>query len=82
MTAFFEKAAGGGEIITWAGDWNELDPSRSGAPNVLAEMASTYDYTPLTISQFLIPPTRITTSLTRPAMPRNTSPLTWPLESR
>ena len=46
VTAFFEKAAGNGDIITWAGDWNELNLSGSGAPIVLAEMASTYKYTP------------------------------------
>ena len=63
VTAFFEKAAGNGDIITWAGDWNELDPSRNGAPIFLAEMASTYDYTPLTISQFFI---QDTGSLVRP----------------
>jgi len=70
VTAFFEKASGGGDIITWAGDWNELDPSGSGAPIVLAEMASTYKYTPLTISQFFI---QDTGSLIRPLDTANKS---------
>lgn len=48
---FFEKAQQAGEIIMWAGDWNELTVD-NGGPRVITELASTYEYTPLVEVQF------------------------------
>lgn len=43
---FFEKAKQTGNVVTWAGDWNELGKI-GGSPQVLTEIAPTYDLTPL-----------------------------------
>lgn len=51
FTHFFEKAQQTGEIIMWAGDWNELTVD-NGGPRVITELASTYGYTPLVEVQF------------------------------
>jgi hypothetical protein len=59
---FFEKAAQAGEIITWAGDWDELGRD-NGGPKVVTELASTYDYIPLVEVQFF---TQSTGKLLRP----------------
>lgn len=42
---FFEEAAEAGEIVMWAGDWMEIETE--GAPKVVTEFASIYDYIPL-----------------------------------
>ncbi|NYZ77284.1 hypothetical protein H0O02_03135 [Candidatus Micrarchaeota archaeon] len=42
---FFTEAREAGDIVMWAGDWNELEGQ--GSPKVVAELASTYDYIPL-----------------------------------
>ncbi|MBU1112003.1 MAG: hypothetical protein KJ896_04440 [Nanoarchaeota archaeon] len=44
FTEFFETAQQTGDVILWAGDWNELE---EGAPKVVAELATVYDYTPI-----------------------------------
>lgn len=49
FTSFFEKATQAGQVISWAGDWNEL---ANGGPRVLAELASTYNYIPVVEVQF------------------------------
>ena len=38
---FFEEATEAGEVVMWAGDWNDLS---DGAPVVVTEFPSTYDY--------------------------------------
>ena len=52
FTDFFEKANQAGEIVSWAGDWNELADINSGGPKVVAELAATYSYIPLVEAQF------------------------------
>jgi hypothetical protein len=42
---FFERAKQTGNIVTWAGDWNELGKI-GGSPQVLTEIVSTYDLIP------------------------------------
>ncbi|VVC03188.1 Uncharacterised protein [Candidatus Bilamarchaeum dharawalense] len=51
FTDFFVKAKQAGQIVAWAGDWNELGGDKNG-PEVTAELASTYDYTPVIEVQF------------------------------
>lgn len=51
FTEFFEKAVLAGEIISWTGDWIELETDRGG-PAVITDLASTYHYTPLVLTQF------------------------------
>lgn len=46
FTGFFIEAAQAGDIVMWAGDWNELSTDE-GAPKVVTGLASTYDYIPL-----------------------------------
>lgn len=46
FTGFFGEAVQAGDIVMWAGDWNELSIDQ-GAPKVATELASTYGYTPL-----------------------------------
>ncbi len=62
FTDFFEKAKQAGSMISWAGDWNELNNTTNGA-KVVAELASTYDYIPLIQLQFF---TQSTGKLLRP----------------
>jgi hypothetical protein len=50
---FFEKATEAGSIISWAGDWDDLGAADK-APEVIAELASTYGYVPLIEAQFFI----------------------------
>jgi len=45
FTGFFEDAVEAGNIVMWAGDWNELSIDQ-GAPKVVTELASTYGYIP------------------------------------
>lgn len=59
---FFEKAKQAGDIVSWAGDWDDLGASDK-APEVVAELASTYDYVPLIEAQFF---TQSTGLLLRP----------------
>lgn len=49
---FFVKAGEAGQIVTWAGDWNELSNMVSGAPRVLMELASGYGLLPVIEAQF------------------------------
>jgi hypothetical protein len=46
FTNFFEEATQAGEIVMWAGDWNELS-TQSGAPKVVTELSNQYNYIPL-----------------------------------
>jgi hypothetical protein len=46
FTGFFEEAVEAGEIVMWAGDWQELSVDQ-GAPKVVTELASSYGYLPL-----------------------------------
>jgi hypothetical protein len=48
---FFDEATTAGQVITWAGDWNEL-VAGTGAPFVLAELAENFDYVPLVQATF------------------------------
>ncbi|MFH2105643.1 MAG: hypothetical protein ABII22_00135 [Candidatus Micrarchaeota archaeon] len=48
---FFAKAKQAGQIVSWVGDWNELG-KEGGAPQIVAELSSTYGYTPLICIQF------------------------------
>ena len=50
FTDFFVKAKQAGNIIGWAGDWNELNTDNG--PKVVVELAATYNYTPLIELQF------------------------------
>jgi hypothetical protein len=43
---FFEEAGEAGEIVMWAGDWEEMD-AEGGGPAVVCGLASTYGYIPL-----------------------------------
>ncbi|MEW6593184.1 MAG: hypothetical protein AB1305_05925, partial [Candidatus Hadarchaeota archaeon] len=45
FTEFFEKARQAGNVVSWAGDWNEL-------PASVAGLAATYGYTPIIEAQF------------------------------
>jgi hypothetical protein len=62
FTDFFEKAVLAGEVVSWAGDWNELGTEKGG-PAVVTTLASTYTYTPLVLVQFF---TQSTGQLLRP----------------
>lgn len=42
---FFEEAMEAGNMVMWAGDW--MDIENEGAPIVVTELSSTYDYIPL-----------------------------------
>jgi len=46
FTRFFEEAVQAGDIVMWAGDWNELTIDQ-GAPAVVMGLASTYGYIPI-----------------------------------
>jgi hypothetical protein len=59
---FFVKAKQAGDIVSWAGDWQELGRAGSGA-NVVAELAATHGYIPLLEPQFF---TQATGQLLRP----------------
>ena len=63
FTDFFEKAREAGEIVSWAGDWNELSNAQGGGPTVIATLSSQYKYTPLIEAQFF---TQSTGKLLRP----------------
>lgn len=52
FTDFFEKAKETGQVVSWAGDWNELDITKHGAPIVVTELASNYSYIPVIEAQF------------------------------
>ena len=47
FTDFFKKAQELGNIVSWAGDWNELSNTKNGGPTVVASLASQYDYIPI-----------------------------------
>jgi hypothetical protein len=46
FTDFFEKAKQAGTIVSWAGDWNDLNTQNSAAL-VVVSLASTYGYVPV-----------------------------------
>jgi hypothetical protein len=52
FTDFFHKANETGDVVSWAGDWNELAKTTDSAPKIVAELASTYDYVPMIELQF------------------------------
>ena len=52
FTDFFEKAKQTGDIVSWAGDWNELSNVQSGGPTVVASLANVYGYIPIIEAQF------------------------------
>ena len=52
FTDFFEKADQAGEIISWAGDWQELSNIQNGGPTVVASLADKYGYIPIIEAQF------------------------------
>ena len=51
ISDFFSKRSRTNQIVSWAGDWAQLNQS-SGAPAVVAQLSSTYNYTPLIELQF------------------------------
>ncbi|MEW5955896.1 MAG: hypothetical protein AB1626_05185 [Candidatus Micrarchaeota archaeon] len=61
FTEFFQRANEAGQVVSWAGDWNEL--AGQGGPKVVAELSSTYSYAPLVEAQFF---TQSTGALLRP----------------
>ena len=61
FTDFFQRAEEAGQVVMWAGDWNEL--AGQGAPKVVADLSSTYSYSPLVEAQFF---TQSTGALLRP----------------
>ena len=62
FSEFFVKARQAGNIVSWAGDWDDLAAADK-APEVVAELASIYNYTPLIEAQFF---TQSTGQLLRP----------------
>lgn len=52
FTNFFSEAKQTGDVVSWAGDWNELTNAQNGGPTVLATLASQYGYTPVIEAQF------------------------------
>ncbi|MDD5593585.1 MAG: hypothetical protein PHG97_02435 [Candidatus Margulisbacteria bacterium] len=60
---FFAKAKQVGSIVSWAGDWKELENTVNGGPTVVAGLASTYGYIPIIEAQFF---TQSTGQLLRP----------------
>jgi len=51
FTDFFSKTKQAGDIVSWAGDWDELG-NTNGAPAVVAGLSPTYSYIPLVEAQF------------------------------
>lgn len=51
FTDFFKKSQELGTIVSWGGDWRELNEKDS-APKVVAKLAKKYDYTPIIIVDF------------------------------
>jgi len=49
---FFLKAREAGGLVSWAGDWNEVSNSTSGAPAVVTSLSLTYNCTPIVEAQF------------------------------
>ncbi len=60
---FFVKVPQAGEVVSWAGDWDELSNTKNGGPTVLAELSAKYNYVPLVEAQFF---TQSTGKLLRP----------------
>ncbi len=52
FTNFFEQAKEAGEVVMWAGDWNELSNAQGGGSVVVASLAQTYKYVPVVELQF------------------------------
>ncbi len=51
FTDFFEKARQAGTVVSWAGDWNDLNAENGGAA-VVASLSSTYGYVAVIELQF------------------------------
>ena len=51
FTGFFQEAERAGDIVMWAGDWNEVQIDK-GAPAVVTGLATTYGYIPLIEATF------------------------------
>ncbi|MFH1637115.1 MAG: hypothetical protein ABIB71_01690 [Candidatus Woesearchaeota archaeon] len=51
FTGFFEKAKEAGNMVMWAGDWNQLRTDK-GAAKVVTGLAETYGYMPLVEATF------------------------------
>lgn len=51
FTGFFQKAKEAGNLVMWAGDWNDFNKD-NGGPAVVAELASRYGYIPVVEAQF------------------------------
>ena len=47
FTSFFQKATECGNLVMWAGGWDELAAAEGGGPRVVSGLAATYHYTPL-----------------------------------
>jgi hypothetical protein len=62
FTSFFNQTKDL-DIISWAGDWDQLDTKGTEAPVVLTELSQVYDYIPLIEVQFF---TQSTGELLRP----------------
>ena len=63
FSGFFDRAKQAGGVISWAGDWNEVNNTSDGGPKVVCELAPAYGYIPLIELQFF---TQSTGSLLRP----------------
>lgn len=63
FTGFFARAKEAGNAVMWAGDWNELINTQSGAPAVMSALADNYKLTPVVEAQFF---TQSTGKLIRP----------------
>ncbi len=48
---FFAKAKEAGSVVTWAGDWLELEKTDGGGPAVVAGLAKVYGYAPVIQAQ-------------------------------
>jgi len=55
LTDFFENAKKTGDIVSWAGDWDEIANTQNGGPTVVASLAFTYGYVPVIETQFFLP---------------------------
>lgn len=51
---FFEQVSGPNSVISWAGDWKQLDAT-SGAPFTILNLSRTYNYTPVLIAHVATP---------------------------
>jgi hypothetical protein len=54
---FLQKSRLTGRLVSWNGDWDDLDISQKGGPVVIAELAGSNGYIPLIEAQFFSPST-------------------------